>query len=468
MFLQHFARRDLSRAARWGHTYALIVPPDNPTPPTPPIDPPADTPDAPSPGREPSRRDLWRLSDFRWFLVSLAASTLASQVLEAAVAYQIYAITRDPFSLGLIGLAEALPFIACVLPAGHFADVHDRKRIGFGALMVMATAMAALWGVSYGSERLGPSVVKGAAYAIVAATGVCRAVFQPARAALAAELVPRAFYPLAVSLRTGVWQMAAVTGPALGGAMYAALGPEAAYGTSTALMMLGIWAWHRIEYRHRSNTRAQPASAGHEPVAMWASLREGFVFLWHEPLVLPAIVLDLFAVLFGGAVALLPVFAEDILRVGPAGFGLLRAAPAAGAVVMSVALILRRPLRRAGLSLLLAVTVFGVSTIGFALSRWFPLSLALLACAGAADMISIVVRGTLMQVRVPGHMLGRLSAINQIFIGSSNEIGAFESGLAAKILGTVSSVVVGGTATLLVVAATAWRAPALRRLGPLR
>jgi MFS family permease len=419
-------------------------------------------PPAPPPDPEPSRRELWRIRDYRWFLISLGASTLASQVLGAAVAYQIYAITRDPFSLGLIGLAEALPFIACVLPAGHFADVLDRKRMGLVALMVMAGAAVGLWGVSHGADRLGQPVVKAAAYGLVAATGICRAVFQPARGALAAEIVPRSLYPLAVSLRTGVWQMAAVTGPALGGATYAAFGAETAYGVAAVLMGASIVTWRRIDYRR------PPAGQGSPRVAMWASLREGFVFLWHEPLIFPAIALDLFAVLFGGAAALLPIFAEEILRVGPGGFGLLRSAPAAGAVAMSVALVFRRPFTHAGRSMLIAVAVFGVCTIGFALSRSFALSLGLLAGAGAADMISIVVRGTLMQVRVPTQMLGRLSAINQIFIGSSNEIGAFESGLAAKILGTVPSVVAGGTATLLVVALTAWRAPALRRLGPLR
>jgi hypothetical protein len=197
---------------------------------------------------------------------------------------------------------------------------------------------------------------------------------------------------------------------------------------------------------------------------MLHSLKEGFRFLRHEPVILPAIALDLFAVLFGGAVALLPVFAEDILRVGPSGYGVLRAAPAVGAVGMSLLLVLRPPFRRAGLAMLNAVALFGLFTIAFGLSRSFALSVALLAATGAVDMISVVIRGTLMQVRVPPAMLGRLSAINQIFIGSSNEIGAFESGLMARLLGTVPSVVFGGGMTLLVVAIASARAPALRKL----
>jgi hypothetical protein len=197
------------------------------------------------------------------------------------------------------------------------------------------------------------------------------------------------------------------------------------------------------------------------------SLREGISFLRGDRVLLPAIVLDLFAVLFGGAVALLPVFASDVLHVGPRGFGLMRAAPAAGALLASGFLVLRPPLRRAGRAMLVSVAGFGVAVIVFALSRSFPLSLVMLAASGALDMVSVLVRSTLLQLRVPEHMLGRVASINQIFIGSSNEIGAFESGLAARLLGTVPSVVFGGAVTLVVVSVAAWRSPELRRLGPL-
>jgi MFS family permease len=402
------------------------------------------------------------LTDFRWFLISLAASTLAAQVQGAAIAYQLYAITGDPLSLGLIGLAEAVPFIACALPAGHLADVRDRRRIGVGALGMMMLAAGGLWVVSQGAGHLGTTGVRFSAYGIIGLTGICRSFLQPARTALSADIVPRHLYPAAVRWRTGVWQVAAVAGPALGGAVYAAFGAEAVYGLSAALLATALLAWLRIA------PLAPETNVLRARASLFSSLREGFAFLWQESLILPAIALDLFAVLFGGAVALMPIFAERILHVGPSGFGLLRAAPAVGALMTSLVLVMRPPFARAGRTLLVSVILFGGCMIGFGLSRSVALSLVLLTVGGAADMISVVIRGTLMQVRVPSHMLGRLSAINQIFIGSSNEIGAFESGLAARLMGTVPSVVAGGLATLVVAAVTAWRAPALRRLGPLR
>jgi MFS family permease len=411
----------------------------------------------------------WELPQYRMFLVSLAAATLASQVQAAAVAYQIYALTRDPLSLGLIGLAEALPFIGLALPAGHLADVRDRRGISVRGLAVLAIAGLALLvlAVPVVGRHLGAGPVKAGAYGIIAATGVVRSFLQPARAALGADIVPRALYPAAVSARAGTWQAAAVMGPALGGTIYGMFGAPVAYAVTVLGYGVALLAMRRI----RPPARQPEEGQERERPAMLRSLREGLAFVWSEKVILPAIALDLFAVLFGGAVALLPIFAEEILRVGPLGFGLLRAAPAAGAVATSVVLALgarRAAFKSTGRVLLWSVAVYGVCMIGFALSRWFVLSLALLAAGGAADMVSVVIRGTLIQVRVPGTMLGRMSAINQIFIGSSNEIGAFESGLAARLLGTVPSVVAGGAATLLIVAVTAWRAPALRRLGALR
>jgi len=405
-----------------------------------------------------SRLALWRLTAYRWFLLSLGAATLASQVQGAAVAYQLYALTHDPLSLGMIGLAEALPFIVSALPAGHLADVHDRRRLGAAALVVLMLAAMALWLVSRFQGALGVRAVRATIYGVIAMTGVCRSFLQPARSVLTSELVPRNLLPAAVSWRSGLWQLGAVTGPALGGVLYAAFGPRVAYAVSAVMLLVAVLAWARMA--------AQGAIVPVPPrrAPMLHSLKEGFRFLRHEPVILPAIALDLFAVLFGGAVALLPVFAEDILRVGPSGYGVLRAAPAVGAVGMSLLLVLRPPFRRAGLAMLNAVALFGLFTIAFGLSRSFALSVALLAATGAVDMISVVIRGTLMQVRVPPAMLGRLSAINQIFIGSSNEIGAFESGLMARLLGTVPSVVFGGGMTLLVVAIASARAPALRKL----
>jgi len=406
--------------------------------------------------REPSG-SLWRHPGYRWFLVMVMAATLASQIQGAAISYQLYALTHDPLSLGLVGLAEALPFIGLSLPAGHFADVHDRKRLGAGALAVLGAAAAGFWVVSRSRDHLGVGAVRACAYGLLAVTGVCRAFLLPSRNGLTSSIVPRPLLPAAVKARTALWQVTAVAGPAVGGAIYAAFGPTAAYAVATALLGAALVSWTRIVVPRAA------ASAGPRQ-AMAASLAAGFRFLRSEPVILAAIALDLFAVLFGGAAALLPVFADEILRVGPSGFGLLRAAPGVGAIVTSLVLVAAPPFRRSGRAMLVSVGLFGAFTIAFGLSRWFALSLLLLAASGAADMVSVVIRGTLIQVRVPNQMQGRLTAINQIFIGSSNEIGAFESGVAARLLGTVPSVVVGGTVTLLVVAAAAWRAPALREL----
>jgi hypothetical protein len=286
--------------------------------------------------------------------------------------------------------------------------------------------------------------------------GAARSFLLPARNALAAEVVPRPLYASSVAWRTGIWQIAAVVGPALGGILYGWCGPSASYAIAATLMAAAFVSVLRI----RSAARAPGAARG----PLWASVREGLAFLVARPLFLGAMTLDLLAVLFGGAVAMLPIFAERILRVGPQGLGALRAAPAVGAVLMSVGLALRSPPRRAGRTFLGAVALFGLFMVAFALSRWFWISLALLAASGAADMLSIFFRSTLMQVKVPPAMLGRVSAVNQIFIGSSNEIGAFESGLAARLLGIVPSVMLGGMVTIAVTAGIAWRVPQLRKL----
>ncbi len=408
--------------------------------------------------------DAWaplRLRDFRLLLVSLLAATLGTQMQATAVAYQIYSLTHDPLSLGLIGLAEALPFISLALLGGHVADASDRRRVMLVAMVGHVACSAVLVALVAARHGLSGAALKTSIYGVIACTGVARSFLQPARQALAAELVPRPLYPASVAWRTGSFQAALVAGPALGGLFYAFVGPGRTYLIAGVLMLVGLTGVSRIR------PPARPVDPGPRP-PLFESLRQGVAFLRSDEILLPAILLDLFAVLFGGAVALLPVFASDILHLGAREFGVLRAAPAVGAVLMSVVLALAGPIVRAGVTLLRSVAVFGLCMIGFALSRSFPLSVALLAVGGAADMISVVLRGTLMQLRTPRHMLGRLSSINQIFIGSSNEIGAFESGVAARLLGTVPSVVAGGTVTLLVVGIAAWRAPALRRLGRMK
>jgi MFS family permease len=395
-----------------------------------------------------------RHGDFRWFIVSLMAMTIAVTMRGIVVGWQVYGLTHDPLSLGLIGLAEALPFISAALFAGHVADRTDRRRVMLGAMTVLAACAAALYGLSR-HPRLSAGDVRWF-YAIIFVSGLARSFLMPARSALSAELVPRELYANASAWRTSSWQFAAVAGPALGGLIYGFGGAGAAYATDLALMTFSIAVLLLVRPRGR------PEGAAREPIGQ--SLAGGIRFVTGQPVVFGAMALDLFSVLFGGAVALLPVYAADILHVGPEGLGLLRAAPAAGAVLTSIWLAHRPPFRRAGAAILGNVAAFGVSIIAFGLSRNFALSLVLLAINGGVDVVSVVIRSTLVQEWTPSHLLGRVSAVNSIFIGSSNEIGAFESGLAARLLGTVPSVVFGGMVTLATVAVTAWRVPSLRRL----
>jgi len=398
-----------------------------------------------------------RIPDFRRYTVAVLALTLATQIQGVVVAWQIYALTKDPLSLGLIGLAEALPYISVALFAGHAADRVDRRAlvlVATAALVVCSGALLALV-----LRPPGAATLVRALYVIIVASGVARSVLQPARTALASELVPRALLPSAITWRSATWQSAAVVGPAIGGLLYAWRGPVAGYAADVTLLALALVGFAQV-----SRTRVTPPRSAAPAGSIAESLAEGVRWLRGQPVMVGAMTLDLFSVLFGGATALLPVFAAEILHVGPQGLGALRAAPAAGAVLTSLALAHRPPLRRAGPALIAAVAAFGVTMIGFGLSRSFALSLGLLAMSGAVDMVSVVIRSTLLQIFTPEHLMGRVSAVNQIFIGSSNEIGAFESGVAAKLLGAAPSVVLGGVLTLVVVGTTAALIPQLRRL----
>ena len=401
-----------------------------------------------------------RIPNFRRYIVALFTLTLGLQIQGTVVGWQIYDLTHDPLALGLIGLAEALPAIGLSLFAGHFADVHDRRRIALRAMAVLVVCAAALWMLAHPAVGSLPAALRARVtiiYAVIVVTGVARAFLQPARQALSVELVPRELFANSITWRSGSWQVAAVVGPALGGVLYAIGGSVLGYAIATVLLLVASLILFSV--RHRSPIRDL---ATREP--MKTSLTSGLRFVFAEPVLLGALTLDLFSVLFGGATALLPVFAAEILHTGPEGLGLLRAAPAVGAVITSVVLAKRPPFKRAGRTLLFAVAGFGLCMIGFAASREFYLSLALLALSGGFDMVSVVIRGVLLQLRTPEGMLGRVSAVNQIFIGSSNEIGAFESGIAAKLFGTAPSVALGGLATLGVVAVVAWRVPVLRKL----
>jgi len=397
-----------------------------------------------------------RHRDFRWFIVSLFTMVVGSQAQAVVVGWQVYALTRDPLSLGLIGLAEALPFIGIALPAGYLADRRNRRSISVAMLLVLALCSVALVALS-ATPGLLTRVGVVPVYVIIFVTGVARGILQPARQALGADIIPRSMYQNAIAWRSSTWQTASVIGPALGGLLYGFAGAVASYGVAALLTLVALGAFLVVRYTPEPRSRTS--------TSMFDELLSGLRFVKSEHAILAALSLDLFSVFLGGAEALLPVFASEILKVGPQGLGLLRAAPAAGAVTMGIFLAHRPPFQRAGRTMLLAVAVFALSIIGFGLSRDFYLSLALLALSGMADNVSVVIRSTLIQLLTPPHMLGRVSAVNSIFIGSSNELGAFESGVAARLLGAVPAVVLGGSAALAVVGLTARLVPRLRALG---
>lgn len=381
-----------------------------------------------------------------WF--ARLASVSASQMLMVALGWQMYDLTGSAWDLGLVGLAQFVPALLLALPAGQFIDRHHRGRILAGCLavnVVVAAVLAAGSATGHVNREwiLGLSVV----------LGCLRAVQMPAQQALTPLLVPAEVLPRAMAFSSAGLQGAIIAGPALGGFIYAA-GAAVTYGVCAVLFAVGTALCLTITYEH------EPAP--HEAPGL-DHLLAGIRFVFAHKVVLGAVSLDLFAVLLGGAVALLPMFAKDILHVGPAGLGFLRAAPAAGALLMSIWLT-RHPLRRrVGRLLLLAVAVYGAATLVFGLSTHFWLSMAALAVTGAADMVSVVIRQTLVQLETPDAMRGRVSAVNSLFIGASNQLGEFESGATAALLGPVGSVVLGGAGVLLVAALWPRLFPALAR-----
>lgn len=398
-----------------------------------------------------------RVRNYRRFIVSVLTMTISAQIQAVVVAWQIYDVTHDPLSLGLMGLAEALPFVSISLYAGHIADRLNRHVVSIASLAVLLCCS-----LGFLTFNLIPGFLHAHGglpfYAVIFVSGIARSFLQPARNALGAELVPRSLYANAVAWRSSVWQAAAVLGPGIGGLIYGFASPRVAYIADAIMMSVALFTFWSIGYERRPASHAARQSISE-------SLRTGLRFVFRESVLLSALTLDLFSVLLGGAEALLPVFADEILHVGPQGLGILRAAPAAGAVVMSIYLAHRPPFRKAGRTMLMAVAAFAMCIIVFGLSRSFVLSTAVLVLSGMADNTSVLIRGTLLQVLTPEHLLGRVSSVNSIFVGSSNELGAFESGVAAKLLGTVPAVILGGFASLGVVGTIATSVPRLRRLG---
>jgi MFS family permease len=407
----------------------------------------------------PSSHDSYaalRFREFNFFVAARFLLTVAIQIQSTVVGWQIYDLTKDALSLGLIGLAEAIPFMSVILYAGHLADLINRKKIIILSLMAYFSGALLLllftWNLSWVIEAFGVAPI----YVVICLIGVARGFAGPSFSSMVVQLVPRELYANAVTWNSTVWQVAAVSGPALGGLLYGFAGITSAYLTVVVLIALSLSLITLIA--------ARPVPQVEIRESLKTRLRNGISFVFNNQVLLSALSLDLFAVFFGGAVALLPIFASEVLGVGPEGLGLLRAAPALGSALMGLVLAHRPPLRNSGRKLLVYVAGFGVCIILFALSRNFYLSLMLLALSGALDSISVVIRGTILQLLTPDEMRGRVSAVNSIFVGSSNEIGSFESGVTARLLGLVPAVVFGGSMTVLVVAVTAWTAPRLRAL----
>ena len=407
----------------------------------------------------PEKHDAYavlRVRDFRLFLSFRFFATIAFQMQSIIVGWQVYQITKDPLALGLVGLAEALPNIASALFAGNAADKYNRKKIIIWFMLLFVCGTIALFLFTLPSFGILSKVGVFPIYLVVAVSGVARAFLYPAIIAMMAQLVPRRLYTNSSTWNSMIWHIGAITGPAIGGMVYGFFGVRAAYISVLLFLFISF-----ILLMFVKNRTMPPVEKGETLIQR---LSGGLKFVFKNQVLLGAMSLDMFGVLFGGAVAMLPVFAAEVLNTGPQGLGFLRAAPMAGAVIMAGILAYRPPMVKAGKFLFVSVAGFGLSIILFALSKNFYLSLALLMMSGMFDNISVVIRATTMQLVTPDEMRGRVASVNSIFIGSSNEIGSFESGLAAKLMGLIPSVILGGGITLLVVLITAKLSPKLRSL----
>jgi len=390
-----------------------------------------------------------RHRDYRLLLLGRFVTAFGNEMLTAAISWEIWIRTSEELALGMVGLVQVVPVILLSLPAGHVADQYNRRRIVIATELVIALCVLGLGWLSYteGSLYL--------IYALLFVIGVARAFHEPASSTLVPQTVPPNLFASAATWSSSAWQTASITGPALAGVLilFNAITFIYVFAASAAIIfviLLSMIKGRQLALAEKSTTLK--------------SLTEGFRFMRDTKVILAAITLDMFAVLFGGAVALLPVYATDILKVGSLGYGIMRAAPSIGALSMAFLIAHLPPMKQAGKTLLWAVAGFGIATIVFGLSTSLWLSVLMLASLGALDNISVVIRGTLLLTQTPDHMRGRISSVNSIFIGVSNELGAFESGVAASLLGPVGAVVFGGIGTIVVVLTVARLFPAMRDL----
>ena len=411
------------------------------------------SPGAEPPGAAESPYAVLRQRDFMFYLAARFIASLGQQMLTVAVGWELYERTRSALALGLVGLTQMIPMILFTLPAGHLADTRSRKQVILAMTLLVCCSSVGLTIVSLAQAPVY------CVYACLFVAGSARTFLWPASSAFLPQLISRQLFAQAVTWNTGSFHLSSVAGPAAGGAVIALTHHAATVYAINAAAVLICFGLITL-------VRARPVVLNREEMTL-ASLCAGFRFVFHSRVILGTITLDLFAVLLGGATALLPIYAKDILYVGPTGLGVLQAALPVGSLTCALILAHRPPLQKAGRALLWAVAAFGVSTIAFGVSRSFWLSLLALAVCGATDNVSVVVRHTLVQLLTPDEKRGRVSAVNSLFIGTSNELGGFESGAVAQWLGPVFSVVSGGVGTIVVVAAVALIWPEIRRYGRL-
>ncbi len=398
-----------------------------------------------------------RIPEFRNLMLGRFTFITALRMMSTLVAWWVYELTGDPFAIGLVGLSEVIPALSMALYAGHVIDKSEkRKLILKGVFSYTIVAIALLFiSTSYIGSRFSNYTISIFIYALIFCTGIIRAFTGSTFSAMLASIVPRQYLQNATSWTQGSWLSASVTGHAVGGFLIWKLGI-----TGTLIIVCSLLV---VAFFLMTQLKPKPPMSQNTEKKTWESVKEGLRFVFRTKEILAAFSLDMFAVLFGGAVAMVPVFAKDILKIGPQGFGWLNAAIDIGAI-FSIVLLTISPLKKAqGKKLLIAVAGFGICIICFALSKWFVLSFAALMIAGMLDGISVVVRGTVMQLKTPDHMRGRVSSVGSMFINSSNELGQFESGVAARLMGVVPSVIFGGCMTLVVVIITWVKAPTLRK-----
>ena len=399
-----------------------------------------------------------RIPEFKNLMIGRFTFVMGLRMMSTVLGWWIYILTRDPFAIGLLGLSEVIPAISLALYAGHFIDMHEKKRLILRGIILyfICAFLLYLFSTTYTSNHLSNHTIAVFIYIVIFCTGIVRAFTGPVFNVLLAYIVPKSYLQNATTWSQGAWLGASVSGHATGGFLIAIIGVS-----GTLLTILGLMA---VAFVFLTQIKRKPPSEKPGEKRTWESVKEGLRFVFKTKELLGAITLDMFAVFFGGAVAMIPVYAKDILKVGAEGFGWLNAATDLGSICSVILLTIAPMQAKQGRKLFFAVAGFGICVIIFAFSRSFWLSFGALVIGGMLDGISVVVRGTIMQLKTPDNMRGRVLSVNSMFINSSNELGQFESGVAAKLFGVVPSVIFGGCLTLVVVVATWFKAPALRKM----